>query len=190
MTTLTTTRKISTFAALAAALLMTALLPATAWAEDSPGTIEFKANNKLYNAHGKFEKWKFTRVTVPGGNLEKGSVDIEIQLSSVWEKTAALADHLRQDDFFNVEKFSTATIKIDRVKKTGDDTYTGTAAIDFLGHTGEVPVNFKVVGTSPIKIEGDAVMKRTDFGLGEPYDPSNDRSIVDDVEVMISATLP
>ena len=156
---------------------------------DAPGTIEFKANNKIYDAHGKFQKWHFTRITIPEGDLEKGTVEMEIDLASVWEKADALAEHLRQADFFHVEKFATATVKIDRVKKTGEKSYEGTATVTMHGHTNEVPITFDVVGSSPLKIEGSATLSRIAFGIGEPYDASNERSIVDDVNVMIAATL-
>ena len=171
------------------ALAALLLVPSLAFAGDAPGTIEWKANNKIYDAHGKFQKWHFTRITVPDGDLEKGTVEMEIDIASVWEKADALAEHLRQADFFNVAEYATATVKIDRVKKTGDKSYEGIATVTMHGHTNEVPITFDVVGMDPIAIEGKATVKRTDFGIGGPYDASNDRSIVEDVQVMISAKL-
>lgn len=178
-----------TIRTLALALAALLLVPAFAAAEEAPGTIEWKANNKIYDAHGKFQKWQFTRITVPDGNLEQGTVEMEIDLASVWEKADALADHLRQADFFNVAEFATATVKIDRVKQTGEKSYEAIATVTMHGHTNEVPIAFDVVGMDPIAIEGKATLSRTAFGIGAPYDPSNDRSIVDDVQVMISAKL-
>lgn len=156
---------------------------------DAPGTLEFKANNKIYSAHGKFERWEIVNVDLPGGDLEKGSVEFVVDLTSVWENASALADHLRTADFFDVEKFAKATVKVHSAKKTGEDTYSATATVDFHGHTGDVPAEFKVVGTSPLKIEGTATLDRVAFGIGGPYDESNERSIVQGVEIMISATL-
>ncbi|MEM9597804.1 MAG: YceI family protein [Acidobacteriota bacterium] len=164
-------------------------LPATAGDSEAPGTIEFKANNKIYDAHGKFERWHFTKVDIPNGDLEKGTVEFEIALASVWEKAEALADHLRQSDFFHVEKFATASVSITDAKKVGDNSYEAVATVDFHGHTRDVPVKFDVVGQDPLKIEGTASLSRTAFGIGGEYDPSNERSIVDDVEIMISATV-
>ena len=178
-------KKIRTLVLALTALL---LLPAFAAAE-APGTIEWKANNKIYDAHGKFNTWSFTRITVPDGDLEQGSVEMEIDLASVWEKADALAEHLRQADFFNVAEFATAKVTIDRVKKTGDKSYEGIATVTMHGHTNEVPITFNVTGMDPLAIEGSATLSRTAFGIGEPYDASNDRSIVDDVQVMISAKL-
>lgn len=175
--------------AIVAAALVLATLPSGAEQQEAPGTIEFKAHNKMYNAHGKFEKWHFTTVEIPDGDLTQGKVEFEIDLASVWEKASQLADHLRQADFFNVAKFATATVKIHGAEKTGDNTYKANALVNFHGHDGEVPVTFEVVNASPLEIKGSATLSRTAFGIGEPYDASNDRSITDDVEIMISATV-
>jgi polyisoprenoid-binding protein YceI len=156
---------------------------------DAPGTLEFKANNKIYSAHGKFERWEIVNVELPEGDFEKGSVEFSVDLASVWEKASGLIDHLRTADFFNVDEFAKATVKVHSAKKTGEDTYSATATVDFHGHTGDVPATFKVVSTSPLKIEGTATLDRVAFGIGGPYDESNDKSIVQGIEISISATL-
>ena len=175
-------------AAVGVALL--SLAPLTvAGDSEAPGVLGFKASNKMYSADGKFSKWHFTQIDIPDGDIEKGTVEFEVDLASVWEKTDALAEHLRQADFFDVAKFSTATVKIHGAQKTGEDTYDATATVDFHGHTNDVPVSFKVVGTEPLQIEGTATLQRTAFGIGGEYDPSNERSITDDVAITLNATL-
>ena len=174
-------------------LLLLALLAPQLMAGDghgeAPGELSFKAHNGIYNASGKFNSWHLTEVDIPDGDLEKGTVAFEVDLASVWEKAADLAAHLRNADFFDVDKFATAKVKIAGAKKTGDNTYNAVATVELHGHTGETPVEFKVVGTSPLKIEGTATLSRTAFGIGQPYEEGNDRSIVDDVSISLSATL-
>lgn len=181
-------RGVLALTALAALVLLTAAPSIQAADTAAPGTLSFKASNQMYSAEGKFKKWHFTNVNIPDGDLEKGTAEFEVDLASVWEKTDALAEHLRQADFFHVAKYATATVKIHDVKKA-DDHYTATATVDFHGHTKDVPVTFKVVETSPLKIEGTATLQRTAFGLGGEYDPSKERSITDDVAISLSATL-
>ncbi len=172
------------------ATLVALLASVAASAGDAPGSLEFKAQNEMYKAHGKFQKWHFTDISIPDGDLTQGSVTFEIDLASVWENSDKLADHLRQPDFFNVVKMPTATVKIDRAKKVGDNSYEATAAVSFMGVTREVPVKFDVVGTAPLAIEGSAVMDRTAFSLGgPPHDASKKRSIANEVEIMIAATV-
>lgn len=177
----------STLAFLAAALLLLTALPALAG--EAPGTLSFKANNKMYNADGKFEDWKITEVNIPDGDLTQGTATLEVDLASVWEKSSQLADHLRTADFFDVAKYTTATVKIHGISKSGENTYDGTASVTFHGHTNDVPISFEVTGTEPLQVKGTATLQRTAFGIGGPYDPSNDRSIVDDIAISLDATL-
>ena len=176
-----------------AAFTLTALAVAPLTADhhesSAPGSIEWKANNGVYSAHGSFETWRFTKVEIPDGDIEKAVVEIEIQLASVSEKAEALAEHLRQADFFDVDKYTVSTVNIHSAEKTGDDTYDAVATVTLHGHTNDVPVSFTLVETSPMKIKGTATLDRTAFGIGGPYDPSNDRSIVEDVQILIDATL-
>lgn len=167
-----------------ATVLVFAALPAIG---EAPGKLEFKAHNQIYDAHGKFETWSFTEVDIPGGDLTQGTVVMEVDLASVWEKASALADHLRTADFFDVSKYTTATVKLHSAKKTGENTYEGVATVTLHGHTNDVPVAFEVVGTDPLTVKGSATLDRTAFGIGQPYDSSNEKSIVEDVEIFFEA---
>lgn len=158
--------------------------------EGTPGTLRFKAHNQMYSADGTFKKWKLTKVEIPDGDMTRGRVEFEVDLASVSEKAADLAEHLRTADFFDVAKYTTATVKIDRAKSTGEGSYEAVAVVSFHGHDVEVPVRFQVVDGSPLKIEGSATLNRMDFGIGRPYAAGNDRSIVEEVEILIELALP
>lgn len=164
--------------------------PASQPSAKTPGTITFKAHNEGYKANGSFEKWKITKADIPGGNIEEGKVVIEIDTASVAEKSDKLADHLRQNDFFDVVKFPKAIVTIHGAKKKADGSYDATASIEFHGVKADTPVNFEVVSESPMKIEGTATMSRTAYKIGGPYEEGNPRSIKDEVQIAISATLP
>ena len=159
-------------------------------AGETPGELRFRAHNSMYKADGKFATWRFTEVDIPDGDLEKGSVTIEVDMASVWEKANALAEHLRTADFFDVEKFAKAKITIDGAKKGEDDSYVALAVVEMHGKTSEVPVNFEVTSKVPLQIAGSAVLSRTAFGIGRPHQPDNERSITDEVEIELTATLP
>jgi polyisoprenoid-binding protein YceI len=155
-----------------------------------PGDLTFKAHNAVYNAEGQFMTWRFTKVEIPGGDLTKGRVAIEVDLASVNEKTAKLAAHLRTPDFFDAAKFVTATIEISGAKPKGDKRYSAQASIDLHGVKGTCPVEFAVVSEKPLKIEGTATLDRTAFGIGKPYDASDKYSPQNEVSIALSATLP
>jgi polyisoprenoid-binding protein YceI len=156
---------------------------------DAPGTLEFRSHNKIYNAQGTFKRWRFTTIDIPDGDPERGTVEMEVDLASVWEKAAELVAHLLSSMFFDVRKYAKATVKVDRVKNTGDKTYNGLATLNLRGLTGEVPIVFEVVGEDPLEVEGKATVSRLAFGVGPPYDPDDEMAIVDDVEILLRAKL-
>src|SRR5262245_63314925 len=85
-------------------------------AAPAPGELTFKAHNAVYNAEGRFDTWRFTKVDLPEGDLTKGRVEIEVDLASVHEKAEKLSAHLRTPDFFDVATFPKATIVISDAK--------------------------------------------------------------------------
>jgi polyisoprenoid-binding protein YceI len=174
------------------ALVLVIAAAARLFAEEAappPGELTFKAHNSVYKADGRFAAWRFTKVDIPGGDLTKGVVTIEVDLASVNETSAKLAAHLRTADFFDVAKFQTATIAISGAKPSGEKRYTATAAVDLHGVKGTCPINFEVVSDKPLKIKGEATLDRTAFGIGEPYDAANKYAPSNDVAITLSAKL-
>lgn len=154
-----------------------------------PGELTFKAHNSVYKADGRFAAWRVTKIDIPGGDLTKGVVTIEVDLASVNETSAKLAAHLRTADFFDVAKFQTATIVISGAKPSGEKRYTATATVDLHGVKGTCPVNFEVLSEKPLKIRGEATLDRTAFGIGAPYDAADKYAVTNDVAITLSAKL-
>jgi polyisoprenoid-binding protein YceI len=162
----------------------------TTQAAASPGKIGFKAQNKMFKADGQFKAWKFTKVDIPGGDLEKGSVEIEIDTASVEVNNPKLTNHLKQDDMLTVSSFPKATLKIHDVKKVAEGQFKATADLTLRGITKSLPAEFKVISKAPLKVEGTAVLNRTDFGVYKPHDPADDKSVQPEVQISVDATLP
>jgi polyisoprenoid-binding protein YceI len=155
----------------------------------TPGELTFATHNSVYNAEGSFGSWRLTKVDIPGGDLTKGTVTIEVDMASVKEKSDKLAAHLRTPDFFDAAKFSTATIAIGDVKSAGEKKYTATANVDLHGMKGTCPVAFEVVSDKPLTIKGTATLDRTSFKIGEPYDAANKYSPLAEVAIGMTAKL-
>jgi polyisoprenoid-binding protein YceI len=156
----------------------------------APGKIGFKAQNKMFKADGQFKAWKFTKVDIPGGDFEKGTVEIEIDTASVEANNPKLTNHLQQDDMLKVAAFPKATVKVHSAKKVAEGQYKAIADLTLLGVTKSLPAEFKVTGKAPVRVEGTAVLNRTEFGVYQPYDPANDKSVEPSVQISVSATLP
>ena len=172
----------------AAVRLLAADAPAPA-ASGSPGELKFKAHNSVYKAEGVFAKWRVSKSTIPEGDITKGVVELEVDLASVTEKSDKLAAHLRTPDFFDVAKFTTATITISGAKPAGDKKYNATADIDLHGVKASTPVAFEVVSEKPLTIKGTATLDRGVFKIGEPYDATNKYAPSNEVDISLTAKL-
>lgn len=155
----------------------------------APGELSFTAHNSVYNAEGTFASWKVTKLDIPGGDLTKGMVELEVDLASVNEKAAKLAAHLRTADFFDVAKYQKATIAISGAKPSGENKYTATASIDLHGVKGTCPVAFEVVAAKPLTIKGTASLDRSTFGIGQPYDAADKYAPLNEVGIVLNARL-
>jgi polyisoprenoid-binding protein YceI len=155
-----------------------------------PGDLTFKANNSVYNAEGRFASWSITKAEIPGGDITKGIVTLEVDLASVNETSAKLAAHLRTPDFFDVVKYQKATIEISGAKSKGEKRYEATASIDLHGVKGTCPVEFEVVAEKPLTIKGTATLDRVAFGIGQPYDAGDQYAPKNEVKVALTAKLP
>ena len=180
---------LAAFALLPAATALAAVDAATT-ATASPGTLSFKAQNKVFKAEGQFKNWRFTKVSIPDGDLEKGTVEIEVDTLSVEANAERLTAHLKEDDMLKTSAFPKATIKLHNVRKGSDGTYTVDADLTLRGISKSVPAKFTVVGKDPLKVEGDAVINRLDHGVYTPYNPADERSVEPEVRIRIEATLP
>lgn len=132
----------------------------------TPGSIKFAAANERYSADGTFKNWEFTKIDMKKGDLESLAATIAVDLTSIWEKSDKLTDHLKAPDFFNIAKFTTAKIMIGNVTKTGDDTYTADMKLDMKGLTQDMKSEFTVTSMEPLHVKGTAKVNRKLFGLG------------------------
>lgn len=104
---------------------------------------------------------------------ENSKVDVTIPMAGVATGIAKFDDHLRNADFFNVEKFPNATFVSTKVEKTGDKTAKVTGDLTLLGVTKPVTldVTFNKKGPNPMNkketvgFTATGVVKRSDFGM-------------------------
>jgi len=133
---------------------------------------------------GRFDDFEGTIDLTEG----KESVAFTVKTTSVNTAVEKRDTHLRSKDFFNVEKFATATFKSTAVKKLDAKTYEVTGDFTLLDVT--QPVTTKVVLTGTGKgMEGEArtgfetafTVKRSAFGI-----KFMEGALSDDVKVEIN----
>ncbi|CAO3402536.1 YceI family protein [Azospirillum palustre] len=120
--------------------------------------------------------------------VEKSTVSVTIDTTSVDTNHAKRDEHLRSPDFFNAKEFPKMTFKSTKIEKTGDKTGKLHGDLTMLGVTKPVvlDVTFNKDGVSPAsKLEtagfsARGTVKRTEFGMkyGAP-------AIGDDIQLLI-----
>lgn len=105
--------------------------------------IDWRANHFGFsNPSGKFTKTTGT-ITIDEANHEKSSVDVTIETDGIVTGIEKFDAHLKNADFFNVEKFPKATFKSTKVEKTGNDTAKVTGDLTLLGKSNPVVLDVK-----------------------------------------------
>jgi polyisoprenoid-binding protein YceI len=152
------------------------------------GKITFTAANDRYNANGEFKSWHFTKIDVmtnAASEIKSLEASLAIDLTSIWEKSPQLTGHLKAPDFFNIEKFTTATMDIMNVKKQSDGTYTADMKLNMKGLSQDMSSTFSVTNTNPFHVTGKAMVNRNLFGLG-----GSDMAVPEMIEVTYDTDLP
>lgn len=104
---------------------------------------------------------------------EKSRLEVTINTGSVDTHDPKLDAHLKSADFFNVEKFPTATFKSTKVETTGPAKGRVVGDLTMLGVTKPVvlDVTFNGAGVGPVSkkytsgFTAEGTIKRTDFGM-------------------------
>lgn len=155
--------------------------------DQSHGKIAFVASKVTLTHFGGFAEFAGT-VTLPGGEIDGGSVDVTIQAASIFSDDEKLTQHLRSDDFFDVEKIPEASFKSTRIAKA-DEGYTVTGDLSIHGVTKNVSFPAKISTESEkLSVEAVFTINRQDFDLKYPGMPDN--LIRDNVELSLALEVP
>lgn len=134
-------------------------------------SIGFTIRHFFSPVPGAFTKFSGT-IKVDRENLENNSVEATIDIPSIDTRIQKRDDDLRSANFFDAEKFPTATFKSKSWKKTGDDTFDVTGDLTLRGVTKEVVLKVKSLGFGPgmqgkeiSGWEATTTLKREDFGI-------------------------
>jgi len=102
----------------------------------------------------------------------RSSLQVTIQATSIDTGNRDRDDHLRSNDFFEMETYPEITFTSTAVTPTGDDTYDVSGDLTIKGTTKPVTVPFEVSGPSQdpwgntrIGLEGQLKVDRKDWGL-------------------------
>lgn len=143
------TNKLTGVVALSAALVAGSALAEGTFKTDQGHTeVIFSWNHVGITVQtGEFEKAEGTLVLAE--EMENSSIDVTIDASSVSSGFEALDDHLKNEDFLEVETYPEITFKSTSVKMTGDTTMDVTGDLTIHGVTNEVVLNAEMTHKGP-----------------------------------------
>jgi polyisoprenoid-binding protein YceI len=159
------------------ALWIGGLLVAAAVAEDieetvtSPGTLEFVGKNLIMTAKGTFHEWRIVESSVDIDAIDGAFVLLEVELASVDTGIERRDDHLRNPDFFDVDTYPVATVRIHSPqpsRREANEELRFTVQYDVNLHGVEKTLDGEIVllDTEPLIFEGNLTIDRMEFGVG------------------------
>ena len=111
----------------------TKLPPAGTWTFDKFHTrLEFVARHMLSKVRGRFMEFDGT-VTI-AERPEDSHVEVEMQTASITTDTGMRDDHLRSDDFLEVDEYPTMTFRSKELRPTGEKHLPAGGRSDDQGH--------------------------------------------------------
>jgi polyisoprenoid-binding protein YceI len=120
--------------------------------------------------------------------IEQSRIELTIQTASLYADKEKLTKHLKSPDFFDVEKFPTATFRSTEIKKEGEG-HVITGDLTLHGVTKRISFPATITATdAEISATSEFSINRKDFGIMYPGMP--DDLIRDLVVIKLSLGLP
>ncbi len=152
-------------------------------------TVAWKGYKVTGSHNGKIDI-KSGFLTFEDAQLSGGSVIIDMTTISSLDLSGdyknKLEGHLKSDDFFGVQKFTTSNLVFTKVKSTGKNSYKVKGKLTIKGITKNVNFNISIYGnkaTASLKID------RTDFnvkyGSSTFFDNLKDKAIYDEFDLVV-----
>jgi polyisoprenoid-binding protein YceI len=135
-------------------------------------SIHFSVNHLVIsNAKGSFKDFSGV-ILYDETNTENSSVNVVIKTASIDTDNEARDKHLRDADFFDVQKYPEITFKSTKVQKKGKS-YVCVGTLTMHGVSKEVTIPFEINGVikdplggiSRLGAHGDTSLNRKDYGL-------------------------
>ena len=125
-----------------------ALPPAGTWTFDKNHTrLEFVARHMLSKVRGRFTE--FDGTVMIAEPPEESHVEVEMQTASITTDTGMRDDHLRSDDFLEVDEYPVMTFRSTELRPTGENTFKLVGDLTIRGITRQVVLDAEFNGWGP-----------------------------------------
>ena len=120
---------------------------------------------------GSFDEFEGS-IHLDGETPEKSSGKVTIQAKSINTRNSQRDDHLRSNDFLDMDNQPEITFASTGIKQTGDAEFVVSGDLSIRGVTKPVEIAFEYTGTATdpfgnqrVGLEGSVVINRKDFGV-------------------------
>jgi polyisoprenoid-binding protein YceI len=108
-------------------------------------SVEFSVKHMVIsNVKGTFDQFEAV-INYDPDNMEKSSVDVSIDVSSIDTRDEKRDGHLKSPDFFDVENHPNITFKSDKIVKKGDG-YAAVGTLTIRGVAKKIELPFQLNG--------------------------------------------
>jgi polyisoprenoid-binding protein YceI len=130
-------------------------------------TIGFVGSKVTGSHEGGFKAFTAS-LQVSGGQLVPDATRVEIDMDSTWSDSDRLTGHLKNEDFFNVPAFPSASfVSTALAKDEQGHQVTGQLTLHGVTKTITFPASIEVSEES-VKVDAEFFIKRFDFGIQYP----------------------
>lgn len=164
-------------------------------ADVTESKVEWKATKVVGGGHEGIVELKEATLKLKGTELKGGSFVADMttisstDLEGEWKDK--LDGHLKNDDFFGVEKFPTASFSITSVKKTANGAYDVTGKMIIKGKTETITFPATVTEsadkvTASATITLDRTKYDVKYGSSSFFDSLGDKAISDEFQLIVT----
>ena len=153
--------------------------------------VGFKIRHLVSKTRGRFDSFSGT-VDFDHKKMSKVKVDVKIETGSINTNNEKRDAHLKNADFFNVEKYPEMTFKSRKSKKTGKNTFQVTGDLTILGVTKPVTLDVEYLGETADPwgktrngFTATGTLDRKDWGMEYNIADKGGVVIGDEVQILI-----
>lgn len=129
-------------------------------------TVTFKIKNAGLTVNGSFGGFMGNLVFDPA-MPEKAQLTASVDVATLETGVGMRNNHLKKEDYFDVEKYPRISLKTMRIDKKGSNVYEGTFAVTLKGITRNVTIPFTVTQTGMMaQFAGEFEINRRDYKIG------------------------
>lgn len=129
-------------------------------------SVTFKIKNAGIGVEGNFKGFKGT-VNFDPESLSSSKFDVSVDAKTIDTDNGTRDNHLREDEYFGVEKHPKITMKSSKIEKVSEGKYKATFNLTLKGKTKAVSFPFSYSKTSTgYKLNGSFEIDRRDYEIG------------------------